>query len=416
MEVNYYLKFNIARKYRIYPNEEQQSIIINTCNCCRFVWNKLLEKAKDSYFNPDETFNIVNYCDIVYEYPFLDKSNKELKIDRHAVSIEKYFLKKAFKSFFDKFNKKKEFTKKGKPKYFPRFKSKKYSKMSYSNYHSEQMRIDVQSNMIKLPRLGWVSFNKREKPIPSHWKICHVTISVINNKYYCSICFEYENNRNGINGYEFDLNPKRELHILGLDYSSSSLYIDSNGNSASYPKYYRNNQKRLRILNKQLSRQQKGSKHYEEILSKLRDLYEHISNCRKDFLHKLSTSITKMYDVISVEDINMQQIGMKKGKFKLGKSTMDNSFGMFRMMLEYKQQRIPYHLLMRINKWYPSSKTCSRCGFKVDELKLSQRIFVCPKCGYILDRDTNAAINLRNEALNILNKYICDKYKFTLSL
>lgn len=405
-------KFYIARKYRIYPNKEQQSIIINTCNCCRFVWNKLLEKAKDSYFNPEETVNIVNYSDIVHEYPFLDKSNKEFKIDRHAISNEKDFLKKAFKSFFDKFKKKMEFTKKGKPKHFPRFKSKKYSKMSYSNYHREQVKIDIQSNMIKIPCLGWVSFNKREKPIPEHWKRCHVTISVVNNKYYCSICFEYEDNRDGINGNKFDLNPKRELRILGLDYSSKSLYIDSNGDSAKYPRYFRNNQKRLRIIQQRLSRQQKGGKHYEETLSKLREFHEHVSNQRKDFLHKLSTSITKMYDVISVEDINMQQIGMNKGKFKLGKSTLDNSFGMFRDMLEYKQQRIPYHLLMRINKWYPSSKTCSHCGFKVDELKLSQRVFVCPKCGNVMDRDMNAAINLRNEALNILNKYRCDNAKF----
>lgn len=410
------LKFNVSRKYRIYPNEQQQSIIINTCDCCRFVWNKLLEKAKDSYFNPEETFNIVNYSDIVHEYPFLNRSSN-LKIDRHAISNEKDFLKKSFRIFFTKFKKKMEFTKKGKPKHFPRFKSKKYSKMSYTSYNARRDSvIDFNSHMIKLPCLGWVSFNKREKPIPLHWKICHITISVVNNKYYCSICFEYEDNRDGINGDKFDLNPKHELRIIGLDYSSSSLYVDSNGNSAKCPRYFRNNQKRLRIIQQRLSRQQKGSKHYEETLSKLRDLHKHISNCRKDFLHKLSTSITKMYDVISVEDINMQQIGMKKGKFKLGKSTMDNGFGMFRDMLEYKQQRIPYHLLMIINKWYPSSKTCSRCGFKVSELKLSQRIFTCPNCGNVMDRDTNAAINLRNEALNILNKYRCNEYKFTLSL
>lgn len=404
-------KFNISRKYRIYPNEEQQSIIINTCNCCRFVWNKLLEKASSSYFNPEETFNIVNYSDIVDEYPFLNKSSN-LKIDRHAISNEKDFLKKSFNNFFTKFKKKMEFTKNGKPKYFPKFKSKKYSKNSYANYHGEQTKIDVQSHMIKLPCLGWVKFNKREKLFPLHWKICHVTISKSSlNKYYCSICFEYEDNRDGINGDKFDLNPKRELRILGLDYSSSSLYIDSNGDSAEYSKYYHNNQKRLRVLNKQLSRQQKGSKHYEETLSKLRELHEHISNQRKDFLHKLSTSITKMYDVISVEDINMRNMSQT---LHLGKSTYDNAFGMFRDMLEYKQQRIPYHLLLRIDKWYPSSKTCSKCNHKVDELKLSQRIFVCPNCGYTLDRDTNAAINLRNEALNILNKYRCDDAKFVM--
>jgi putative transposase len=385
----------------------------------RFTWNKLLEKAKDSYFNPEETFNIVNYGDIVHEYPFMDKSNKDFVFDRHAVSNEKTFLKRAFKSFFAKFKKKMEFTNKGKPKHFPHFKSKKHSKNSYTNYNAwKDSKIDICSHMIKIPCLGWVKYSLREKPIPNNWKIRNVTISKsYSNKYYCSICFEYEDDRIGIscNSQDFKMsNPNRNIYVLGLDYSSSSLYIDSNGNSAEYPRYFRNNQKRLRIIQQRLSRQQKGGKNYDKTLARLQSLHEHISNCRKDFLHKLSTSITKMYDVISVEDINMQQIGMKKGKFKLGKSTYDNAFGMFRDMLEYKQRRIPYHLLMRINKWYPSSKTCSRCGYIKLDLELKDRTYHCPQCGFTIDRDINAALNLKNNALKTLNENLSKRYQFVM--
>lgn len=186
-----------------------------------------------------------------------------------------------------------------------------------------------------------------------------------------------------------------------MDYSSKSLYVDSNGDCAEYPKYYRNSQKKLRILNKQLSRKNNGSNNRGKTLICLRKLYEKISNQRKNFLHKLSSMITKYYDVICVEDIDMQNISQC---LNLGKSTMDNSFGMFRNMLVYKQMRIPYHLLIYANRWYPSSKTCSSCGFINKNLILSDRIYHCPCCNNNIDRDYNAAINLKNYALDYINK------------
>ena len=404
--------FNIARKYRIYPNDDQIKIIENTFGCCRFVWNKLLEKAYESYFDPEETFHIVNYGDIVAEYEFLQ--DKSLKIDRHAISNEKMFLKKAFKRFFDNKGSIIKYRKDGKPKHFPRFKSRKYSKNSYTNYNAKYKGFDIDytTHMIKLPCLGWVKFNKREKPVPSHWNECNVTISRSHNKYYVSICFEYEDDTPGINSDidEFKIYiPNRNISILGLDYASKCLYVDSNGESALYPRYYRHSQKRLRMLNKQLSRRQKGGKNYEKTRSKVSKLYDHIANQRKDFLHKLSTSITKMYDVICVENIDMKAISQC---LHLGKSTYDNAFGMFREMLMYKQKRIPYHIVYYNDKWYPSSKTCSCCGFINKDLKLSDRVFICPKCGNIIQRDHNAAINLKNNALSSLNEILSEKYQF----
>jgi putative transposase len=402
----------IARKFQIFPDEQQKKIINDTFGCCRFMWNKLLEKAIHTYFDENETFNIVNYGDIVSEHPFLDKSNKELIIDRHAVSHERMFLNQAFKNFFDKWKKMKikKFRKDGKPWGFPRFK-KKTNKQSYSDYQWQGVHINWNDKLIKIPKIGWVKFSNREKQHPEHWILGHITISESSSgKYYISMHYHYTDDRDGIHGVGFIMNPKSELNILGLDYSSKSLYVDSNGNSAEYPKYYRKAQKRLRMFNKKLSRQTKYGKNWNKTRVKLAKLHEHISNQRKDFLHKLSGSITKNYDVIGVEDINMQNMSQS---LKLGKSTTDNSFGIFRYMLQYKQNRQPFHIVVRADMWFCSSKMCHRCGYIKKDLQLKDRVYECPSCGLTIDRDWNAAINLRNEALRIVNTWSDERFVLT---
>lgn len=383
-----------SRKIRIYPSTDQIQTIENTFNCCRFVWNKLLEY----YIENNE---VCNYGDIVLRSPFLDKHNTELSIDRHSINNTKNFFNKALKSYFKRLKDKPfKIRKDGHPTGFPRFKSKKHCKNSYTSYHYENIRFNKEDHLIKLPCLGWVKYNPRENRIPDY-QIKHITISKSGtNKYYCSIVFEYIDDIIGVNGQNFIINPKDTLSILGIDYSSSSLYVDSYNNTPSYPKYYRNSQKKLRILNKQLSRRKKGGFSRSKTLKKLHNLHEHISNQRKDFLHKLSNVITKHYDIICVEDIDMRSISQG---LKLGKSTYDNAFGMFRNMLSYKQDRIPFHLLIRADKWYPSSKTCSQCGYINKELKLSDRIYNCPHCGQSINRDLNAAINLKKYAIVEIN-------------
>ena len=400
----------IGRKFQIFPDEQQKKIINDTFGCCRFMWNKLLEKASDTYFDEDMAFEIVNYGDIVSEHEFLDKSNKELVIDRHAVSVEKTLLMQAFNRFFKRWKqmKVKKYRKDHKPFGFPKFKKKTMSKQSYSNYIPSHVHVNWIENTIQVPKLGWVKFSKREKQHPEHWILKHITISKSSSgKYYISMCYEYEDDREGISGKCFIMNPKNELNILGLDYSSKSLYVDSNDNSAEYPRYYRKAQKRLRMLQKKLSRQTKYGKNYEKMRVKLSKLHEHISNQRYDFLHKLSSSITKNYDVIGVEDINM--INMSQS-LKLGKSTMDNAFGMFRDMLQYKQDRQPFHIVVRADMWFCSSKMCHRCGNIKKDLRLSDRVYNCPSCGLTIDRDYNAAINLRNEALRQINSWSMRKF------
>ena len=366
----------------------------------------MLESSIKSYDDDESEFKIPNYGDIVLQNSWLSKDNKEYRFDRHSVNNVKQFLHSAFSRYFENLKKGTiRMRKDDKPRGFPRFKSKKYCKNSYTSYHGEQTRIDNENHQIKIPCLGWVKYNPREKQIPDDWIIKHISISKSNiGKYYCSICFQYSIDIDNIQN-----NKDKNINILGIDYSSSSLYIDSEGNNASYPKYYRSSQQRLRLLQKKFSRQRKGSVSREKTLNKIRILHEKISNQRRDFLHKLSTSITKKFGVICVEDINMQNMSQC---LHLGKSTYDNGFGTFREMLSYKQERIPYHKLILVNKWFPSSKRCSKCGNIKSELKLSDRIYKCNECGLIIDRDLNAAINLKQYAFNYINglNILCRKY------
>ena len=400
--------FHTARKYRIYPNPIQKEIIDRTLGACRFIYNKFIELLYKQY-ERDEPLHVP--ASVSWTWDDIDwLSDKSIAMDRRSFPRVYFDINSAISKYYDKIRGNEgniKFRKDGKPKGFPRFKSKKHNKDSYSNYtHIDLLFIDYGEHQIKLHRLGMVDFDKREKPIPSDWKMKHYTISRKAGKYYCSICFEYENRfiHKGLNCIQIDDASK----YIGLDYKSDGLYIDSNGQCAEYPKYYRQLQKRLRILQKKYSRQQKGSRNHEKTRLKIQQLHDHISNQRKDFLHKLSTTITKQYDVICVEDIDMRSMSQC---LKLSKSTLDNGFGMFREMLTYKALRQPMKFVIKVGRFFASSKTCSYCGYKLDELKLSDRVFNCPRCKHSIDRDFNAAINIRDEGFRIIKKEMHGYYE-----
>ena len=192
---------------------------------------------------------------------------------------------------------------------------------------------------------------------------------------------------------------------IGLDYASDGLYVDNNGNVGTKHKYYRESQNKLAKAQRRLSRM-KGSKkneaksnNYMKQLYKVNKIHRHIANQRLDNLHKLSTEIANQYDVVCVESLNMQS--MANRGFGNGKATMDNGYGMFLSMLEYKlSDRNKY--FVKIDKWFPSSQTCHCCGTLHPEMKdLSNRKIVCD-CGLTMSRDQNAAINILNEGLRLL--------------
>ena len=214
---------------------------------------------------------------------------------------------------------------------------------------------------------------KQHRHIPDSYKLKSVTISQSpSGKYHASILYEYE----------VDIQPKPIESIIGLDFSMTELYISSSGEKPNFPRYYR---KAL------------FSNNFYKQKRKIARYHEHIANQRKDFLHKQSRQITNAYDCAAIESINMQAMSQA---LNFGKSVSDNGWGMFTVFLGYKLTEQGKQLI-KINKWFPSSKTCSSCGKVKQELALSERTYICD-CSFALDRDINAAINIRDEAKRIL--------------
>lgn len=187
---------------------------------------------------------------------------------------------------------------------------------------------------------------------------------------------------------------------IGLDYSSHDFYVDSEGNRANYPKYFRMYQDKLAIEQRKLSKMNLRSNNYEKQKLRVARIHEKIFNCRLDFIHKLSTELANKYDIICVEDINLQGIAQC---LKLGKSTLDNSFSKFRELLKYKLEGRGKKII-KIDKFEPTSIVCSVCGAYHKDMvnSLSIREWTCPDCGTHHDRDTNAARNILKIGLNQL--------------
>ena len=367
------MKRNKAFKFRIYPNKEQVNFINQNIGACRFIYNQMLED-KIKYY--EENKRTLNNTPVQYkeEYPWLKD------MDAYALCNEQMNLQTAFKNFFRA---------PGKVGY-PKFKSKHKDKASYTTSNVNGVIRIIDDKYIKLPKIPKLRI-KMYRQISNEYKIKSATITrTPSGKYYISILTEYESQIPVI-----ELNKNK---ALGLDYSSHDFYIDSNNQIANYPRYFRKYEEKLAREQRKLSRMVKGSNNYNQQKIKVAKIYEKISNCRLDFLHKLSTALANQYDIICVEDLNLSNL---KRSLKLGKSTSDNGFGIFRQLLAYKLLERG-KILIKINKYFPSSKACHNCGATNANLKLSDRIWTCPECGSLIERDYNAALNIRDAGLALI--------------
>lgn len=226
------------------------------------------------------------------------------------------------------------------------------------------------------------------------WKIKSATISQYGDgTYYISILFEYED-------FPVSPAPVTEEQVVGLDYKSAGLYMNSNGKCQNMPGYFRMAQKELAKRQRKLRHKVPGSKNYRKQQKRIARVYRHISNQRKDYLHKLSTATAKQYAYVCVEDLNMRSMSNKG--FGNGKSTLDNGYGMFLSMLDYKLAERGGKLV-KVDKFFPSSQICHCCGCRNPEVRdLRIREWICPDCGAVYDRDTNAAINIKTEGMRLL--------------
>ena len=367
------MKQHKAFKYRLYPNRAQEELIQKTFGCVRYVYNHFLEERITAYKENGEnrTFFQQNKAltGLKQEHDWLREP------DKNALQYALRDLNTAYQYFF-------EGRKNGVG--FPKFKSKKNDRKSYSTTGYENL-VEIKGIGIKLPKLGIVKA-KISREIPEGNRILSATISQNGSgKYFISVLTEYEN----------DI-PEREIEtVLGLDYSSPHFYVDSEGNEADMPHFYRKWERRLARERRRLSKMVKGSNNYCKQKIRVARMHEKVRNCREDWQHKESTRLADKYDLIAVEDINYQD--MAQG-LKLAKSTNDNAFGQFRRFLSYKLAERGKKLVT-IDKWFPSSKLCRHCGTVNSELKLSDREWDCPGCGAHLLRDVNAAINIKTEGL-----------------
>ena len=269
--------------------------------------------------------------------------------------------------------------------------------------------------MLTLPKVKdpiKINIHRKIKP-GGLLKRCTVTHDATG--WYFSLTFEYPKTQASTN-----MEDLSNISHIGLDMSLPELYVDSNGNTPGFIKLYRKYEDKLKREQRKLSRMYKANidhyetrggykypvykrpleelKNYNKQKARAARLHARIKHMREDMLHKLSAYLTDTYDVISIEDLDMSAI---KKSLNFGKSASDLGWGNFTTMLKYKQER-KGHKFIKVDRFFPSSKTCSHCGHIHKELQLSDRTYVCPKCGYTMDRDHQAAINIDNEGLRLL--------------
>ena len=242
---------------------------------------------------------------------------------------------------------------------------------------------------IKLPKLGLVKV--RDKQIPQG-RILNATISQEpNGHYYCSLC---------CTDIKFEQLPKTNQNI-GLDLGLVDFVILSDGTKIENPRFFEKSEQKLAKLQRELSRKTIGSNRWNKARIKVANLQKHISNQRNDFLQKLTTEIVRYYDIIAVEDLDVKAMKETDSTIR-NKRVGDVSWSDFRRMLTYKTQWYGKELSV-IDRYYPSSQICHCCGHKDGKKSENIRFWICPKCNSELDRDVNAAINILNEGLRIIN-------------
>ena len=367
------MKRQRAYRFRIYPDREQEKLIHKTFGCCRFVYNCMLSERKEIY---EKTGKTVRLTPAKYkkEYVWLKE------VDSLALANVQLNLESAYQKFFRE--EKSE---------FPKFKSKRRSRKSYTT-NVVNGNIRLENGKLRLPKVGFIKI-RQHRSVPEEYILKSVTVSMEGSgKYYASLLYEYFVSESQTAG-----KIPEEMTILGIDFAMRGLAVFSNGEHAEYPMYYRKSQKKLAREQRKLSHCHKGSRGYEKQRKKVAKCCEKIRDQRRDYLHKLSREIADSYDAVSVEDIDMKAMS---GSLSFGKSVMDDSFGMFRVMLRYKLEEQNKNLV-KVDRFFPSSKMCSRCGNVKKELALSERIYQCG-CGNCMDRDVNAAVNIREEGRRLM--------------
>ena len=365
-----------AHKICLKPNNKQATYFARASGVARFSYNWALAEWNKQYaaWKLDNNLPKPSETALRRELNSIKKKSFPwmLEVTKNAPQMAIIQLGKAFKNFFDGHTKYPQFRKKG-----------LHERFSLSN---DQFSVD--GSRIRIPHLGWVRMRESLR-----WtgKIMSATISRVADKWFVSITVDTPNNSSNS-----PLTQAENQGAVGVDLGISALATLSTGEVIVGRKPHKTLLCRLQRLSRGLSRKAKGSKNREKAKIKLARLHANISDIRKDNLHQLTSNLTRRFHTIGVENLNVK--GMVKNQH-LSRAISDAGFGECRRQLEYKSARRG-GIVFVADRWFPSSKTCSCCGHKLDDLPLSTRSWTCPNCHSTHDRDVNAAINLKNLAVS----------------
>ena len=376
IEINKYrwtMKINYSYKFKLYPTKTQETLLNKHFGSNRFIYNYFLDKKIKFYEeNKENEKKSLNYYDCTSQLSNLKKDLIWLKeVNSQSLQQSLKNLDNSYQNFF-KF-------KKG----FPKF----HSKHNKESFKIPQF-VQIRNNKIKIPKFKEGIKYDRHREIEGDIKSCTISKSK-SGKFYISILVEKE----------IQEKPKL-ISKIGIDLGIKNFVTFSNGLKINSPDFYRKLESKLKKLNRKHSKKINGSNNKNKLRIKIAKINEKIVNQRNDFLHKLSSKIINENQVICLEDLQIKN--MIKNR-KLSKSIQDCSWSKFVRMLMYKGSWNGREVI-KIGKFYPSSKTCSNCGSIHKELKLKDRKWTCNDCGFNHDRDLNAAKNILKQGLNNIPK------------
>lgn len=355
----------LSHKIRIYPNLEQEQFLKKSCGVARFAYNWGLAEWQNQYKNGEKP----NHLSLKKQFNSVKKQDFPFVCEVSKCCAETAFanLGKAYKNFF------------GRRAKYPRFKKKGI----HDSFGLDNLKFRVEGNHIKLAKIQPM---RMAESIRFDGKIMSGTVSRVADKWYISIAVEIQR----------DLTLPKTGKFVGVDLGVKDIAITSDGYKFANPRWIHKSEKKLKRLNRELARRKRESKRRERTRLRLARQHDRVANQRKDWLHKITTYLIRRYDVIALEDLNVR--GMTKNH-SLAKAITNVSFGEFNRQIEYKAQMYGKQIY-RVDRFFPSSKTCSVCGCIQDEMPLQVREWTCPDCGAHHDRDINAATNLLRQAMS----------------
>ena len=384
---------NMAFRFAGYPDEGQQHAMLQNIGGCRWMWNRM--KA-DRDFLYDEMG--IHLPITPADYKDLDECSWLKDLDSLALANVQLRHERAYSDFFSG------------EKGYPRFKKKGLCRDSYTT-NNVNGNLRLEGNLLTLPKVPGKIKLRCHRKIPAGYTLKSCTVShKPDGKWMFSLLFEYKKTEwtpaERLERF-FETGDTSVLRHIGLDMSLPDLYVDSDGCLPSYEnagtlivfrKAYRGLEKKIAREQRKLSRMVRHSSNYEKQCVRIAKLHARAKHQRSDFLHQMAVRLARSYDVISIEDLDMSAM---KRALRFGKSVSDNGWRTFIRILEEKCLQYGT-LLIKVDKWFPSSKTCMHCGHIHKELKLSDRTYICPKCGHVMDRDHQAAVNIDEEGLRML--------------